>query len=191
MISSRWPRPIGIIASIALMPVCSGSLTGWRWTTPGALSSAGRVSCQVEVALAVQRAAERVDDAPEQLVADRDLQEAVGPLDRVALLDVAPGAEQHGADVVGLEVQREARDVVRQLEHLERHAVLEAVDARDAVRHREHRADLGEVRLAGVEPLDAALEDGRDLVWLDLHGSVSGSLGSPALAAGDLLAKGL
>src|SRR4051812_3323772 len=44
MISSRWPRPIGIIASIALMPVCSGSTTGWRWTTPGALNSAGRVS---------------------------------------------------------------------------------------------------------------------------------------------------
>src|SRR4030065_692866 len=25
MISSRWPRPIGVMASIALMPVCSGS----------------------------------------------------------------------------------------------------------------------------------------------------------------------
>src|ERR671914_620811 len=44
MISSRWPRPIGIIESIALMPVCIGSFTGWRWTTPGALNSAGRVS---------------------------------------------------------------------------------------------------------------------------------------------------
>ena len=44
MISSRWPRPIGIIASIALMPVWSGSSTGWRWTTPGALNSAGRFS---------------------------------------------------------------------------------------------------------------------------------------------------
>ena len=46
MISSRWPRPIGIIASIAFRPVCSGSFTGWRWTTPGALNSAGRV-CSV------------------------------------------------------------------------------------------------------------------------------------------------
>src|SRR5215217_195750 len=44
MISSRWPRPIGIIASIALMPVWTGSSTGWRCTTPGALNSAGRVS---------------------------------------------------------------------------------------------------------------------------------------------------
>src|SRR3954471_2047165 len=44
MISSRWPRPIGIIASMAFRPVCSGSTTGWRWTTPGALNSAGRRS---------------------------------------------------------------------------------------------------------------------------------------------------
>src|SRR3954454_7330951 len=44
MISSRWPRPIGIIESIAFRPVWSGSTTGWRWTTPGALNSAGRFS---------------------------------------------------------------------------------------------------------------------------------------------------
>src|SRR4051794_31244189 len=43
MISSRWPRPIGIIPSIDIRPVCTGSVTGWRWTTPGALNSAGRV----------------------------------------------------------------------------------------------------------------------------------------------------
>ena len=39
MMSSRWPRPIGIIASIALMPVWSGSLTGWRSITLGATNS--------------------------------------------------------------------------------------------------------------------------------------------------------
>src|SRR5450755_533317 len=44
MISSRWPRPIGIIESIAFRPVSIGSLTGWRCTTPGALCSAGRIS---------------------------------------------------------------------------------------------------------------------------------------------------
>ncbi len=41
MISSRWPRPIGIIESMALMPVCSGSLTGDRSVTPGAIFSMG------------------------------------------------------------------------------------------------------------------------------------------------------
>src|SRR5215469_1236948 len=44
MISSRWPRPIGVIASMALIPVCSGSLTFWRCTTDGACSSRARSS---------------------------------------------------------------------------------------------------------------------------------------------------
>src|SRR5580704_4483285 len=44
MISSRWPRPMGVMASMALMPVCSGSLTGWRRTMPGAWTSRRRVS---------------------------------------------------------------------------------------------------------------------------------------------------
>src|SRR6266545_4509863 len=44
MISSRWPRPTFVIASMALTPVWSGSFTGWRSTTPGALNSSGRRS---------------------------------------------------------------------------------------------------------------------------------------------------
>src|SRR5919197_2126169 len=44
MISSRWPRPIAVMASMALMPVYSGSFTGWRWTTEGACNSRVRVS---------------------------------------------------------------------------------------------------------------------------------------------------
>ncbi len=35
MISSRCPRPIGIIASIALIPVWRGSSTGCLWAIPG------------------------------------------------------------------------------------------------------------------------------------------------------------
>ena len=140
-----------------------------------ALDHAGRLELGgprlrgVDVALAVERRAERADDPAEHLLADRDLQQALGALDRVALDDVLPGAEEHGADVVGLEVEREADDVVRQLEHLERHAVLEAVDAGDAVADRQDGADLGQVRLARIEVLDAGLEDGSDLVGLDLH----------------------
>ena len=44
MINSRWPRPMGVMASMALMPVCSGTLTGWRPATPGASISTGRRS---------------------------------------------------------------------------------------------------------------------------------------------------
>ena len=41
IISSRCPRPIGIMASTAFNPVCNGWLTGWRKMTPGALRSNG------------------------------------------------------------------------------------------------------------------------------------------------------
>ena len=123
----------------------------------------------LDLALAVERPAERVDDAAQQLLADRDLEQLARPLDGVALLDLVPVAEQHGADVVGLEVQREARHVVRQLEHLERHAVVQSVHAGDAVRDGEDGADLGEVRAALLDALDPLLEDGGDLVGLDLQ----------------------
>ncbi len=169
MISSRWPRPIGIMPSTALMPVCIGSVTGWRWTTPGALNSAGRNSVVCERALAVERLAERGTRCGRASARRPDLEQAAGALDRVALDDLLPRAEEHGADVVGLEVEREADHVVRQLEHLERHAVSRARGC-GRCRHRcEDGADLGQVGLASLEPLDAGLEDGSDLIGLDLH----------------------
>src|SRR5271165_1770807 len=44
MISSRWPRPIGISASIAFRPVCIGSCTDLRGMMPGAFTSTRRRS---------------------------------------------------------------------------------------------------------------------------------------------------
>ena len=43
MISSRWPRPMGMSASIALMPVWTGVSTPLRTMTPGAIRSTGRL----------------------------------------------------------------------------------------------------------------------------------------------------
>src|ERR671939_628252 len=60
MISSRCPRPTFVIASIALMPVCIGSLTGWRSITPGALNSRGRVAFAHLLPLAEERGADVV-----------------------------------------------------------------------------------------------------------------------------------
>src|ERR1700704_3432823 len=84
MISSRWPRPIGIIESTAFRPVCIG--WGARW---GGGRARGRAALgDLDVALAVQRDAERGDDAAEHLLADRDVEQAAGALDRVALDDL-------------------------------------------------------------------------------------------------------
>ncbi len=49
MMSSRWPRPIGIIESIALMPVCIGWWTDLRAMMPGAFTSILRVSVALTV----------------------------------------------------------------------------------------------------------------------------------------------
>ena len=44
MINWRWPRPIGVIESMALIPVASGSCTDLRCITVGAWSSRARRS---------------------------------------------------------------------------------------------------------------------------------------------------
>ena len=87
MISSRWPRPIGIMASMALMPVCRGSTTGARPTTPGATTSMGRVLVGLDGALAVDGAAQGVHHAADQGLADGNLHDLAGAADPVALVD--------------------------------------------------------------------------------------------------------
>ena len=146
MMSSRWPRPTGTIASIDFRPVCTGCDTDLRAITPGATFSIDVGHLRVDRALAVDRLAERVDHAADQLRADRHFENAAGALDGVAFGDVLVGAQHHRADRVALEVQREAERVARELEHLALHRVGQAVDAADAVGHRDDRAlraDLG------------------------------------------------
>ena len=57
-------------------------------------------------------------------------------------------AEEHDADVVFLEVQREAGDVVRELDELAGHDLFQAVDAGDAVADGDDGADFGDIDAA-------------------------------------------
>ena len=151
-----------------MSPVCSGSFTGWRSTTPGARRSIGRNCVGLNRPLAVDRLAERVDDAAEHLVADRHRDDAAGALDGVAFLDLLEVAEQHGADAVLFEVQRDAEHAVRELEHLAGHRALDAVHARDAVADRDDAADFGDVDLDGVAA-DLVANDLGDFFRSDVH----------------------
>ena len=127
-------------------------------------------------ALPVDRLAERVHHAADEGVSHGHGHDPPGALDGVALADLVRLAEQHRAHRVLLEVERQAHDPVGQLEELPRHAVLEAVDAGDAVPHAEHGADLGHVDVGG-EPSELLAEDPRDLVGANLHaGSFLGLL---------------
>jgi hypothetical protein len=90
--SWRWPRPIGVMASMALMPVCSGSCTDCRCTTVGACSSRARRPV-VRSGRRRRWVAQRVDDAAEVAVADRPRRDLAGAADLLALLDAGVVAE--------------------------------------------------------------------------------------------------
>ena len=111
---------------------------------------------------AVDCDAERVDDAPHELLADGDADDSAGALHRVALADALPVAEERDADVVLLEVEGDAGDVGPEVEHLAGDTVLEPVDAGDAVADLEHGADLGEIGL-DVGLRNPLLQDRGDL----------------------------
>ena len=102
----------------------------------------------VDRTLAVDRNAERIDDAADQRRADRDGHDLAGALDLVAFLDLGGFAEEHDADVVFLEVERQAGDVVRELHELAGHDAVEAVDAGDAVADGDDGADFRDVDAA-------------------------------------------
>ncbi len=122
----------------------------------------------VDRALAVDRVAERVDDAAEELLADRHVDDRAGALDRLAFLDLAVGAENDDADVVRLEVQRHAARAVLELDHLAGLDLVEAVGAGDAVADAQHLTDFGHLRL-GAEIGDLALENRRNFCGADVH----------------------
>jgi len=122
----------------------------------------------VDGTLAVDRLAQGVHDAAQQLLAGGNLHDAAGPPDLVAFLDQRGLAEQHGADVVFLEVQRHAHHAVRQLQQLAGHRLLEAVDSRDPVTDTDDRPHLGQIGLFLVI-LDLGADDLADFVDLDLH----------------------
>ena len=123
---------------------------------------------RVDRALAVDRVAEAIDHAAEQLLADRHVDDRAGALDDVAFLDLRVRPEDHDADVIGLEVERHALHAVREFDHLAGLDVVEAEDARDAVADAQHLAGLADLGL-GAEIGDLILDDLRDFCGADIH----------------------
>ena len=132
------------------MPVWSGTFTGARSMMPGAGHSTGRDSVVLMGPLAVDRLAQRVYDAAEHRFTDRDLDDALGALYRVALTDILVGTQDNGADEILLKVLRHAVYAARKLEQLTRHAVLQTMDMRDAVAYGDDRTDVSQPDLALV-----------------------------------------
>src|SRR6266404_2805022 len=119
-------------------------------------------------ALAINGVAQTVDHAPQQAAAHRRVDDGPGALHQVAFLDRAVIAEDHYADVVGLEVEGHAADAAGELDHLAGLDLVQAIDAGHAVAHGEHLADLGHIGL-GAEIGDLLLQDGGDFCGADFH----------------------
>src|SRR5215212_2969553 len=125
-----------------------------------------RLFC-VDLAFAVHRTPERVDDAAEDALTNGNAGEALGARDGVALLDVGVVTSDDDADVVLLQVQGEAGDLlttgVLELQHLLVHRVGQAVDARDAVPNLQNLSDLlGPDAVLVIR--NSAFQDGGDLL---------------------------
>jgi hypothetical protein len=108
MISSRWPRPIGHHGVDGLQAGLHRLVDRFTGDHAGGdlFDHVGELG--VDRALAVDRLAQGVDHAAEQLGADGHFQNAARALDGVAFGDVFVLAQDHGADRVALEVQRQA-----------------------------------------------------------------------------------
>ena len=108
-----------------------------------------RLACR-DRALAVDRLAQRIDNAAEHGLAHRHLDDAVCAFYRVALTDILIRTQDNGADQILLQVLRHAVYAARKLEQLAGHAVFQTVDVGDAVTDRHDRADVGQLDLALV-----------------------------------------
>ena len=135
---------------------------------PGAFTSTRALRVGLDRPLAVDRFAERVDDAAEQALADRHLDDGARALDGLAFLDLAVGAEDHDADIVAFEIERHAFHAALELDHLAGLHVVEAVDAGDAVADRQHLADFGNFGFL-AEILDLLFENGGNFRGADIH----------------------
>src|SRR5262245_53820461 len=83
--------------------------------------------------LAVDRLSNRVHDPTDEGLADWHLGNAARALDRIAFLDADVIAHQYRADVVFLEIQCNAVEPARELEHFSGHGAIESVDLGNAV----------------------------------------------------------
>jgi len=153
---------MGVIESMTLMPVWTGVSTFCRVMTPGATTSTARNSFEIDLALAVERATERVNDPADELRADAGLHDPTRGADHAAFLDARVIAEDDRAHGVLFEVEREPEDVLAEVEELGGHAAREPVDPGDAVADLNDRADVGGLGLT-FEPFDLGLDDVGDL----------------------------
>src|SRR4029078_9462255 len=90
----------------------------------------------------VDRITKHVDHAADQRLAHRHLHDASGGLYDIRFADGLKRTEQHRADFVFFEIEREATHIVRKLEQLAGHDLLKAVQLGNTVADVDDRSDF-------------------------------------------------
>ena len=131
-INSRWPRPMGMSASMTLRPVWSGTVTGARSMMGAARAFDGQALAGGHRPIAIERPAERIDDASQQSVAHGHVHDPARALDFIARVQMPVFAEQNDADFVLVHVERDAEHTAGKLHQLLKAHAGEAGDLGDA-----------------------------------------------------------
>ena len=127
--SSRCPRPIGNRASITFVPVRSGSVTGCRSATPGALAFDGPNASERSGPPPSSGLPSGSITRPSKPVPDRHARHPAGEPDLVARRNLVRRAQEQGADLVRAKVERQRGQPVAALQQF-------------AVSHRRHPAEI-------------------------------------------------
>ena len=127
----------------------------------GSLELDGAHALGLDGALAVDRHAQRIHDAPEEALARRHLHDAAGRTDLVVLSNSGDIAHQDGADLFLFEVLRKTVDGsaigADELQEFARHGTLQSIDAGDTVAHLDDRAHVHRRSSRGLQAACAML----------------------------------
>ena len=135
---------------------------------------------RVERPLAVNRVAERIQNAADHFLTNRNREKSSKRLDLVSFLDLQVIAEDNHANAVFLEVECQALDTTWKLNHLAGHHVFKPVDTGDAVPDFQDSSYFKDIQRAFVL-FNLLLEYRCDLVGVKFHRTISSSRSAKVL----------
>src|SRR6185437_277439 len=116
---------------------------------------------------AIDRLTEGVHYPPDHRLSDWNRHDAAGAFHLVAFLDRLVLAQKHGADLVLFQVERNAKNIIPEINQLTGHHVFEPVNPGDAVADADDRSGLGHIH-GRIVVFDFGSEYTRDFVCSDL-----------------------
>ena len=119
---------------------------GLAGNNAGSLELDGTIALSIDGALAVDRHAERVDNAAEQALACRNFHDTTSGANLVVFLDCGDVTEKNSANLILFEVLGQTihglAALTHELEELACHSVTQTVDASNTVADLDNRTDL-------------------------------------------------